>query len=119
LISNIQLKKKVKSLSYSPSDEEAVERNVKEAELIINATPVGMNKEDGLPPGLKEDYLHTGQYIYDLIYSPQVTPLLEAARKKNAEFQNGLNMLILQGAEAFKLWTGKNPPIEVMKEVIT
>jgi len=119
LISNIQLKKKVKSMSYLPSNTKAVERNVLEADLIINATPVGMNEEDGLPPGLIEDYLHSGQYIYDMIYSPQVTPLLEAARNKNAEFQNGLNMLILQGAEAFKLWTGENPPLEVMREVIT
>lgn len=86
--------------------------DVAEADLVVNATPVGMGDDGGLPfdPAL----VRPGQVVVDLVYSPAVTPLLVAARERGASTVNGLGMLIHQAALAFRLWTGEDPPLEVM-----
>jgi shikimate dehydrogenase len=55
-----------------------------------------------------------GVLIYDLVYNPRETPLLSIARRRGAKTIDGLPMLVYQGAIAFKLWTGKDPPLEIM-----
>lgn len=87
------------------------------AELIVNATPVGMSGDPGVPfdPAL----LHTGQLVVDLVYEPIRTALLEAAAERGAETLNGVGMLVHQAAEAFRLWTGREPPVEVMQAAVT
>lgn len=81
-------------------------------DLVVNATPVGMGGDPGLPVG--PALLGPGQVVADLVYHPLVTPLLEAARARGAVVVNGLGMLIHQAALAFRLWTGEDPPLEVM-----
>ena len=83
-----------------------------EADLIVNATPVGMDGGRGLP--MDTGHLGSGQLVVDLIYRPAITPLMEAARMAGAAAVNGLGMLIHQAAHAFRLWTGEDPPLEVM-----
>jgi shikimate dehydrogenase len=92
---------------------------VSDAELVVNATPVGMSVVDdgelqGLPLGMDPSRLGPGQLVVDLIYSPPSTPLLEAARAGGARVANGLGTLIHQAALQFRLWTGMDPPLEVM-----
>jgi shikimate dehydrogenase len=92
------------------------------AELIVNATPVGMagvvqldgRVEATLPFDLGAERLGPGQMVVDLVYAPSVTPLLEAARGRGAVGVNGLGMLIHQAALQIRLWTGEDPPLEVM-----
>lgn len=81
-------------------------------DLVVNATPVGMGGDPGLPvdPAL----LGPGQVVADLVYHPLATPLLEAARARGVVAVNGLGMLIHQAALAFRLWTGEDPPLEVL-----
>jgi shikimate dehydrogenase len=67
-----------------------------------------------LPFDLDPARLGPGQLIVDLIYAPAVTPLLEVARVRGASAVNGLGMLIHQAALQFRLWTGEEPPLEVM-----
>jgi shikimate dehydrogenase len=67
-----------------------------------------------LPFDLDPARLGPGQLIVDLIYAPAVTPLLAAARARSASAVNGLGMLIHQAALQFRLWTGEEPPLEVM-----
>jgi len=86
------------------------------AELIVNATPLGM-KETDRPP-LESAWLHAGQRVYDLVYVRPVTPLMQAAAAAGAQAANGLGMLLHQGAQAFRLWTGREPPLEVMREAL-
>ena len=63
--------------------------------------------------------LHRDLVIYDLIYNPQITPLLKiAGKKKIKRAVNGLGMLIYQGSLAFQIWTGKKPPVDVMKKAV-
>ena len=87
------------------------------ADLIVNATPVGMTgpPDSGeLPLGLDPGRLGAGQLVVDLIYAPPSTPLLEAARAAGATAVNGLGTLIHQAGLQFRLWTGMDPPLGVM-----
>jgi shikimate dehydrogenase len=85
---------------------------VAEADLVVNATPVGMGGDQGLP--VDADRLGAGQAVVDLVYDPVETPLLVAARERGAMPVNGLGMLVHQAAHAFRRWTGEDPPVEVM-----
>jgi len=82
--------------------------------IIINATPLGLKKEDPLP--FDTDLLKPDQTICDLIYKR--TQLLEGASKKGCITLDGLGMLLWQGAFAFELWTGKKPPVEIMRNAL-
>lgn len=79
--------------------------------MIINATPLGLKAEDPLP--IDASFLKAGQIVYDLIYKK--TKLLTVAAKKRCVAIDGLDMLLWQGALAFKLWTGKKPDIDSMR----
>jgi shikimate dehydrogenase len=81
-------------------------------ELIVNATPQGMAGDLSLP--VRAGDLGPGQLVVDLVYHPAVTPLVDVARDQGAAVANGLGMLIHQAAHAFRLWTGEDPPLEVM-----
>jgi shikimate dehydrogenase len=86
------------------------------ADLVVNATPVGMvgHRSQDLPMGLDTTRLGPGQLVVDLIYAPPSTTLLDAARDRGARVANGLGTLIHQAALQFRLWTGMDPPLEVM-----
>ncbi|MBV8297248.1 MAG: shikimate dehydrogenase [Acidimicrobiia bacterium] len=81
-------------------------------DLIVNATPLGMAGNLSLP--VPTTALGPGQLVVDLVYHPALTPLVEAAHRRGAAAINGLGMLIHQAAHAFRLWTGEDPPLEVM-----
>jgi len=83
--------------------------------LLINATPLGMRPNDPLPVNLK--YLHKDLFVYDIVYNRE-TELLKEAKRIGAKTLSGLEMLIYQGAEAFRIWTGREAPIEVMREAV-
>ena len=85
------------------------------AALIVNCTSLGMTPNvDGLPWNETLPF-QPGQTIYDLVYNPPRTRLLRKAEADGARAIGGLGMLIWQGAIAFKLWTGQQPPVEVME----
>ncbi len=84
-----------------------------DADLVVNATPVGMVGHPDGPP-VDPDLLGPGQVVVDLVYHPAVTPLVAAARERGALAVGGLGMLVHQAAHAFRLWTGQHPPLEVM-----
>jgi shikimate dehydrogenase len=98
----------------SPAEAGAVDRAVARAELIVNATPVGMAPGDGLPFNIDPEQLGAGKFVADLIYAPATTPLLGAARQRGAATANGLGMLIHQAARQIAIWTGRPAPIEAM-----
>jgi shikimate dehydrogenase len=83
------------------------------AELVVNATPIGMGTEAmPLDPAL----LRAGQIVTDLVYHPLDTVLLRAARAAGARAVNGLGMLVHQAAHSFLLWTGVEAPVTVMRD---
>ncbi len=86
------------------------------SDLIVNATPLGLSPKD--PISIPADMLPRGRLVYDLIYNPAQTKLLRAAKSKGCKTVNGLGMLLYQGAESFQIWTGKKPPVNIMRRAI-
>jgi shikimate dehydrogenase len=84
------------------------------ADLVVNATPVGMLSDAQLPFGLDGDWLKPSHFVADLIYAPATTPLLAAARRAGAQCCNGIGMLIHQAGRQVELWTGRPAPLEGM-----
>ena len=87
-----------------------------EAALVVQATPVGMKKED--PPVLPPEAFRPGQFAFDLIYMFSETAFMKSAKAAGAKAANGLGMLLHQGARAFGIWTEKPPPIDVMRAAL-
>lgn len=88
--------------------------------LLVNATPVGMvGHEEGVPIPLEAlDLMAGGGIVFDLIYNPPETKLLREARARSIETLNGLEMLVLQAARSFELWTGVRPDAEEALRVV-
>ena len=84
-------------------------------DLLINATSVGLRASDKSP--IDASQLHRGLLVYDLIYHRN-TALVQAARRRGCVAAGGLSMLLYQGAESFRLWTGRRPPIAVMRAAL-
>ncbi len=105
--------KKVKISVINKND---IEKIAKESNLLVNCTPVGMKESD--PELLSENVFNSEQVVYDLIYNPPKTKLLQSAEKKGAQIVNGLGMLVYQGAISFEKWTGKKPDTDIMFRTI-
>lgn len=90
---------------------EDVDDAVADADVVVNATPLGMNGEE---PPFRVAALTPKHLVVDLVYEPRETPLLAAARDRGARATNGVGMLVHQAALAFELWTGQVPPLDVM-----
>jgi shikimate dehydrogenase len=91
--------------------------DVARAELIVQATPLGMTRGDAVGVGdlpVDPEALHPGQVVADLVYHPLVTPLLAAAEARGARPVGGLGMLVHQAALALEHWTGQTAPVEAM-----
>jgi len=86
------------------------------ADLVVQATPIGMKKEDAsvLPP----DAFRPGQLAFDLVYMYPETAFMGAALAGGARAANGLGMLLHQGAKAFSIWTGTQPPVDIMRQAL-
>lgn len=97
---------------------EELAQKVREADLVINATPVGMYPRVGEEPVIDPAWLSPGQILYDVIHNPPETRLVKLARERGATALGGLRMLVHQGALAFELWTGQEAPREVMLQAL-
>ncbi len=93
-----------------------LDKKIKDAKLIINASPVGMTPDVKESIIEDENQLHENHIVYDLVYNPVKTALLKKAENRGATAVEGLDMLIYQGAEAFKIWTGKEMPVDKVRE---
>jgi len=101
---------------WLPADRDVWSAECRKADLVIQATPIGMKKDDKslLPPSA----FRKGQMAFDLIYMYPETTFIKAARKGGAQAVNGLGMLLHQGAISFSIWTGVNPPVKIMRRAL-
>lgn len=85
-------------------------------DILINTTPVGMFPHTGSSPAPKK--LLKNMTVMDAIYNPIKTRLLEDAQSNGCQIISGVEMFINQGADSFRLWTGKKAPIKSMRDVV-
>ena len=96
----------------------SLEHDAPDADVIVNATPLGMKEGDPLP--LPPEYVQRGRAICDVVYRPgKETPLVRLAKERGASHVAGGRMLLYQGVLAQKLWTGRNPNVEAMDHAIS
>lgn len=109
-----------KPLTYDFSDKylDNLKEEIIKSEIIVNTTSVGL-----YPPELSlltdfQELIHPGQLVADIIYNPKETLLLKQAKRKGCKILSGSGMLVYQGAEAFRLWTGLDAPVKIMRKVL-
>lgn len=102
----------------SLSDMESLKVDLKDSYMLVNTTNVGMapNTEDCLLPDAS--YLSEGLKVADIIYNPKMTKLLQMAKDRGLEYCNGQGMIVYQGAESFRFWTGLQMPIKEVKAAL-
>jgi len=91
-------------------------RAARSAKLVIQASPVGMHRND--PLLLDPGAFVKNQMVYDLIYMFPETRLMQIARRQGARAANGLDMLAFQGALSLEIWTGRKAPVAVMRKAL-
>jgi len=87
---------------------------IQEADLVVNATPVGMG--DGFETPFPTSFLRRGQTLLDMVYTPHPTRLVKEASEKGLTTVPGVEMLIHQAAASFEIWFGVKPPLEEMRD---
>lgn len=98
------------------ADESQLALDLSQANLLINATDIGMGSKKDQLPIADVKLLHSQLAVFDLIYSPSETRLIQEAKKMGIKAYNGLGMLIHQGAIAFELWTHREMPVQNVRE---
>ncbi|MFC1911346.1 shikimate dehydrogenase [Chloroflexota bacterium] len=90
-------------------------RTLAGCDLIVHCTTIGMkdSPQEGQSP-VRADVIPKNALVYDVVYNPGLTPLLSLAQQAGANTLGGLPMLVYQGAASFKLWTGKEAPVDIM-----
>lgn len=86
--------------------------------LIVNTTPIGLSPNVDASPWPAGVPLPKDALIFDLLNNPPRTKLMQQAEQAGLRAVNGWNMLVYQGAAAFELWTGIEPPADVMKHAL-
>src|SRR5437773_9198906 len=97
-------------------EEAALRAQLADVDLIVNATPLGMNPSD--PSPIPARLLAPHHMVFDCVYGPSKTSLLRAADEAGARGANGLSMLLHQGALSFSIWFDREAPIDVMRAAL-
>src|SRR5205814_1372765 len=106
----------VARLEAVPWDEAALRAQLAHVDLIVNATPLGMNPSD--PSPIPTRLLAPHHMVFDAVYGPSKTALVRAADEAGARGANGLSMLLHQGALSFSIWFDREAPIDVMRAAL-
>ncbi len=100
---------------YDMEDTALLAREISESAILTNATSVGMAPNTDCSVVTDISMLHPDLIVSDIIYNPRETKLMKLAKEIGCPTFNGLYMLLYQGAEAFKIWTGQDMPTENIK----
>lgn len=100
---------------FENQDQEALRQALEESQLLINGTSVGMAPHPEASIIEDASLLTPHLTVADVIYNPRETRLLAMARERGCQTMNGMYMLLHQGAEAFRLWTGQEMPVEEIR----
>ena len=95
---------------------EIIKPYLQQCDILVNGTRLGMHPDEDISP-IEASLLSTDLIVSDIVYNPLMTKLLQEARQAGCTVVDGLGMLIYQGAAAFQLWTGVEPPVKEMTEL--
>ncbi len=104
---------------YDLDDLDKLKEEISTSVILTNATGVGMKPLEGKTYIPDKSFLREDLIVSDIVYAPRETELLKMAKEVDCKkTMNGLGMMLFQGAAAFEMWTGKQMPIEYMKEIL-
>jgi shikimate dehydrogenase len=109
-----QVNKKVKGIALS---NETLKEELKDTDILVNATSVGMYPDINKSP-VPKSLLHPNLWVMDIIYAPLETKLAKDAKARGANLISGVEMLIYQGAASFEIWTQHPAPVTMMKRSV-
>lgn len=115
LVERINKNTNCKVTLYDLEDKNALYESIASSDILTNGTPVGMAPNTDACIIEDESIFRPELIVSDVIYNPEETKLMKMAKSHNCPVFNGLFMLLYQGAEAFKIWTGEDMPIELIK----
>jgi quinate/shikimate dehydrogenase len=115
LVDNINASTNCKSSLYDLADKTELNKSIDNSYILTNATSVGMAPNTDNCIITDESVLRSDLIVSDVIYNPMETKLLKMAKAHGCKTFNGLYMLLYQGAEAFKIWTGQDMPVKEIK----
>ena len=117
-VRKINEKTDCKATLYDLDDKEKLREEMADSYIFVNGTGVGMKPLEGMSVVPDKSFFRPELIVIDVPYSPLETKMRSMAKEVGCKTMNGLGMMLFQGAAAFKLWTGKEMPIEHMKEVL-
>ena len=103
---------------YDLADLDKLKEEIADSYLFANATGMGMKPLEGQTYIPDKSFFRPDLIVTDVVYSPRETAMLKMAKEVGCKTMNGMGMMLFQGAAAFEMWTGKEMPIEHMKEVL-
>lgn len=116
MIDSINSKTECHASLFELGDDAILADSLAESDILTNATSVGMVPNTDACIINDISMLHSGLIVSDIIYNPFETKLYQMAKNAGCPVFNGLYMLLYQGAEAFRIWTGKEMPVNIIKE---
>lgn len=117
-VAMINEKTNCKATLYDLADLDELKAQMDDSYLFANATGMGMKPLEGKTYIPDKSFFRPELIVTDTVYAPRETAMLKMAKEAGCKTMNGLGMMLFQGAASFKLWTGKEMPIEHMKEVL-
>ncbi|WP_315077509.1 shikimate dehydrogenase [uncultured Clostridium sp.] len=117
-VKDINEKTNCKATLYDLTDLDKLKEEIAGSYLFTNATGMGMKPLEGKTYIPDSSFLRADLIVSDVVYAPRETELLKMAREVGCKTVNGLGMMLFQGAAAFEMWTGKEMPIEYMKDIL-
>ncbi|EES50568.1 shikimate dehydrogenase [Clostridium botulinum] len=117
-VKDINEKTNCKATLYDLANLDKLKEEIADSYLFTNATGMGMKPLEGKTYIPDSSFLRSDLIVSDVVYAPRETELLRMAREVGCKTVNGLGMMLFQGAAAFEMWTGKEMPIEYMKDIL-
>lgn len=118
-----KIKNLASDLNNSYSNVESIKLNeinkeyMSDIDIIINTTPLGMAPGTDVIP-IDPEIIHGNHAVFDIVYSPDITRLLDTAMSKGCRTVRGIEMLINQGIKQFEIWTGMHAPLKEITEAV-
>ena len=116
IVAKLNERTECKVTLHDYSDPEVLRTSIAESAILVNGTSVGMAPNVDRTIITDTSMFHKDLFVFDVIYNPEETLFLKKAKAAGCRTLNGLNMLLYQGAASFELWTGKEMPVDIIKE---